>query len=99
MEDTPSTERHRLSDDEDRILTDAELDILTNTSKTTRWRYRKAGKWPPLLEFGPNLKGNTLGQIRQMIAHKKAEAEARARAARMNEPRKPGRPRVRQDTN
>ncbi|KQV11322.1 hypothetical protein ASC97_15480 [Rhizobium sp. Root1203] len=80
-------------DDDDRILSDAELDRLTNTSKTTRWRMRKKGDWPPFIEFSPQLKGNTLGQIRRLIAAKLGEAEARQHATESQQPRGRGRPR------
>ncbi|MCZ8548691.1 hypothetical protein OOJ09_31440 [Mesorhizobium qingshengii] len=78
--------------DDDRILSEEELNQMTRTSSTTRWRERKAGRWPPLLELSPGVRGNSLGQIRRMFAQKQAEAEARAHVAKQ-EPRAPGRPR------
>ncbi|RWO25256.1 MAG: hypothetical protein EOS10_31030 [Mesorhizobium sp.] len=54
-----------LIDDDDRILTEDELDVLTGISSTTRWRERKAGRFPLLMELSPGRKGNTLRQVRR----------------------------------
>ncbi|WP_210201883.1 helix-turn-helix transcriptional regulator [Rhizobium phaseoli] len=65
-----------LLDDNDRILTDDELDVLTGISKTTRWRERKAGRFPRLIELSPGRKGNSLGQLREWLGQRRAAAKA-----------------------
>jgi len=80
------------ADDDMKILIDEEIDALTNTSSTTRWRLRRKGKWPPLIEVSPGVKRHTLGQIRKLLAVRLAEAEAR-KAAQQQAPRGRGRPR------
>lgn len=81
-----------LLDDDDRILSDDELDVLTGISKTTRWRERKAGRFPPLIELSPGRKGNTLGQLREWHGQRKAATKARAEAMGSETPGR-GRPR------
>ncbi|MDW9921903.1 hypothetical protein GOB36_15325 [Sinorhizobium meliloti] len=76
--------------DDSRLLTDAELDLLTGTSRTTRWRLRRQGKWPPRVEIG-GISGNTLGQIRELMRKGLEEAEARAATIHV-EPATRGRP-------
>lgn len=61
-----------LLEDDGRILSDDELDVLTGISKTTRWRERKAGRFPPLIELSPGRKGNSLGQIREWRRRRQA---------------------------
>jgi predicted DNA-binding transcriptional regulator AlpA len=79
--------------DDGRILTEEELDALTGVSATTRWRERRAGRFPPLLELSPGRRGNTVGQIRKWKAERHAAAEARAKTVQDPQTRKPGRPR------
>ncbi|MEB3047042.1 helix-turn-helix transcriptional regulator [Rhizobium mulingense] len=81
-----------LDDDDDRILTDDELDVLTGISKTTRWRERKAGRFPRLLELSPGRKGNSLGQLREWHGQRRAAAKACAEIID-SEPPGRGRPR------
>lgn len=78
--------------DDDRILTDDELDVLTGISKTTRWRERKAGRFPRLLELSPGRKGNSLGQLREWLRQRRAAAKACAEAMDSETPGR-GRPR------
>lgn len=78
--------------DDDRILSEAELDAITGMSSTTRWRERKRGRFPVLLDLSPGRKANSMGQIRQWLRERRDEAERRAIANA--EPRKPGRPRI-----
>ncbi|MGR9156047.1 helix-turn-helix transcriptional regulator [Rhizobium leguminosarum] len=81
-----------LLDDDDRILTDDELDVLTGISKTTRWRERKAGRFPRLLELSPGRKGNSLGQLREWLGQRRAAAKACAETMDSETPGR-GRPR------
>jgi predicted DNA-binding transcriptional regulator AlpA len=74
---------------DDRILSEAELDHLTGISGTTRWRLRKEGRFPALIELSPGRKAHTAGQIRRW----KEERLAAAEAAAARELRSPGRPR------
>jgi predicted DNA-binding transcriptional regulator AlpA len=60
---------------DDRILTSEEVEEETKLSKTSQWRGRKAGWFPPLLELSPGRRGNTLGQIRRWKAERLAAAD------------------------
>ncbi|MER9967552.1 hypothetical protein [Mesorhizobium sp. M0060] len=79
-------------DDDDRILSEDELDVLTGISSTTRWRERKAGRFPLLMELSPGRKGNTLRQVREWRKERQAAAEAHAKAKCLEPPGR-GRPR------
>lgn len=81
-----------LLDDDDRVLDDDELDVLTGISKTTRWRERKAGRFPPFIVLSPGRKGNTLGQIREWRRRGQAGARVDVR-----NPETPGRGRPRKN--
>ncbi|CAN7550972.1 helix-turn-helix transcriptional regulator [Pararhizobium sp. LjRoot238] len=79
-----------LFDDDDRFLTERELDLLTGVSNTTRWRERKAGRFPQMIALSPGRKGNTLGQVREW--RKQRQAGTRADTGNSETPG-PGRPR------
>jgi predicted DNA-binding transcriptional regulator AlpA len=64
--------------DDDRLLSEDEVRIITGISRTTLWRRRREGKWPPLVKIGGK-SGNTLGQIRKRVRAAVDEAEERAR--------------------
>ena len=64
-----------LLSDDSRLLTEAELDSLTLTSRTTRWRRRREGKWPPRISLGGR-SGNTLGQVRELVREVVERTEA-----------------------
>lgn len=66
-----------LLSDDSRLLTEKELDALTLTSRATRWRRRREGRWPPRVSVGGR-SGNTLGQIRSLIRKRVEDAEALA---------------------
>lgn len=73
----PTTEPHRVANDDDRLLEEPEVKKITKLSQTTRWRMRKKGEFPPLI-LG---RFHTLGQIREWMAQERQKAEARANAA------------------
>ncbi|MRG55696.1 hypothetical protein GF108_08885 [Phyllobacterium sp. SYP-B3895] len=81
-------------DDDDRILTPAEITALTSLSETSQWRGRKEGWFPPYLDLSPGRRGNTLGQIRRLMRERQAEAEARAKVGLDAKPRSRGRPKA-----
>jgi predicted DNA-binding transcriptional regulator AlpA len=89
--DTSGDERAIFGNDE-RILSESELLALTGLSKTTRWRERKLGRFPPLIELSPGRKANTLGQIREWQRRRQTSAEFRMETSR-GDHRGPGRPR------
>lgn len=64
--------------DDDRFLSEEEVRIITGMSRTTIWRRRREGKWPPTISIGGK-KGHTLGQIRKRVRDAVNEAEDRAR--------------------
>lgn len=65
-----------LLSDDSRLLDDDELDAITGTSRTTRWRLRRKGEWPPRISLGGK-SGNTLKQVRELMR----KAEERSTAA------------------
>lgn len=77
---------------DERFLTEAEVREMTSLGPTTRWKLRRDGRFPPLIELSPGKKMNTLGQIRRWQAERVAEAEGRVIDANA-EPSGRGRPR------
>lgn len=88
-DEPPNHITEEFAEDDDRLLSAAETKILTGLSKTTQWRERKAGRFPPLL---PPTNKNSLGQIREYNRQRRARAEEAQRQAVAGVTRAPGRP-------
>ena len=59
---------------EDRFIGDAEEGQISGLSRSTRWRLRKAGKFPPLYQTSPGRKSSLLSMVRHWQAERIAAA-------------------------
>ena len=56
-----------MADLPDRLLRDREVEEITGLSRTTRWRWEKAGKFPQRRQIGPNSVGWLESEILQWL--------------------------------
>jgi prophage regulatory protein len=64
-----------------RILRDRELDETTKTSRITRWRWRRKGKFPAPVELGPNCIGYFEDEIQEWLSSRPRRGGADSGAA------------------
>mgnify|MGYP002631279954 FL=1 len=51
----------------DRLIREEECEKITGLSRTTRWRYEKAGTFPKRRRVGPSIIGWRLSEINEWL--------------------------------
>lgn len=66
---------------EDRIARDAEAGKMTGTSRTTRWRLEREGKFPKRIQISPGGVGWLVSELQEWIRERRDNRQAEVAAA------------------
>ena len=66
---------------EDRVVRDSEAGKITGTSRTTRWRLEREGKFPARLQLSPGAVGWLASELQEWIQERRDNRQVEVTAA------------------